>query len=368
MNILITGSKGFIGKNLICHLKQLENIKIFEYSRENTINDLSRFISEVDIIFHLAGAMRPKDETQFKIDNSILTKQIVDLLLEKKKSTPIVFSSSIQVVKHNFYGISKKEAENIIIEYSNKMQVPCFIFQLPNIFGKWCLPSYNSVVATWCHNISRNLEITISNSESNITLVYIDDVIGSFLSIIKNIKNYKVEVHYPIISREFNVKLKDLSEKLYNFKNSNLLPIASDTFTNFLHATYLSHLPEEEGSTPLKTHSDKRGSFFEVFKSATDGQISISTTKPGAVRGNHYHHTKCEKFVVIKGKAVIRLRKIDEEKIRIYPVDGASPCVVNILPGYTHNIENTGTEDMTLLIWTNEVYDPNTPDTIHLEV
>lgn len=368
MNILITGSNGFIGKNLICHLKQLENIKILEYNREKTVQDLSDYISEADIIFHLAGAMRPKDEAQFKIDNSILTKQIVDILLAKNKSTPIVFSSSIQVVQHNFYGISKKEAEEILTDYSHKMQTACFIFQLPNVFGKWCLPGYNSVVATWCHNISRGLEISISDPEANLTLVYIDDVISSFLSIIKNLKDSNTGVHYPVISRKFNIKLKDLSDQIYKFKNSNLLPITNDVFTNFLHATYLSHLPEEGVSAPLKTHSDKRGSFFEVFRSATDGQISISTTKPGEVRGNHYHHTKCEKFVVIQGKAVIRLRKINEKKVLSYEVDGTNPCVVNILPGFTHNIENTGSEDMTLLIWTNQVYDPNTPDTIHLEV
>lgn len=368
MNILVTGSNGFIGKNLIWHLKQLENINILEFSRANSQEELTQYISKADIIFHLAGAMRPKDESQFKTDNSTLTKQIVDILSEQKKSIPVVFTSSIQVVQHNSYGISKKEAEEQLIHYSQKMHAACFIFQLPNIFGKWCLPNYNSVVATWCHNIARGLEITISDPEINLNLVYIDDVIESFLSIVKNIPTTPPTVHYPRIHRCFNVKLKDLAEKIYTFKNNNSLPIANDVFTNFLHATYLSHIPETAGSIPLKTHSDRRGSFFEVFKSVSGGQISISTSKPGAVRGNHFHHTKCEKFVVIQGQALIKLRKIDEKEVRLYAVEGSNPTVVNILPGFTHNIENTGSEDMILLMWTNEIYDPNAPDTTPLEV
>lgn len=368
LKILITGPGGFIGKNLICHLKQLENIEILEFDRTKTLNDLKTFIGQADFIIHLAGVVRPKDESQFKKDNSILTNQIIEFLVDQNKSIPIIFTSSIQADKHNSYGISKKEAENLIANYAQKMQVPCFVYQLPNIFGKWCLPNYNSVVATWCHNISRGLDITISDPEINLTLVYIDDVVNSFLTVIQNVNNNSATVHYPIIDRKFNVKLKDLADMIYKFKNNTLLPNSSDTLTNFMHATYLSHLPIEAGATMLKTHSDKRGSFFEVFKSATNGQISVSTSKPGAVRGNHFHHTKCEKFVVIQGQAIIKLRKIDEKEVRVYEVNGANPTVVEILPGYTHNIENTGNEDMILLMWTNEVYNPKAPDTTPLEV
>ena len=362
-NILVTGAKGFIGKNLVTQLKNEKNIKVFEFDINNSLDQLKAYIKDVDFIFHLAGINRPQNEEEFKTGNTDFTKTLVDLVKNEKRNIPIVVSSSTQAVKDNPYGLSKKKAEDILLKHKSKGG-NVFIYRLPNVFGKWCKPNYNSVVATFCHNLARNIEINVSNRENKLEFVYIDDVVEEFVSILMSEKNnlndyYEVSVSYKTTLGELEDKLRFISKN----RETLMVPSFSDDFTRKLHATYLSYLPIDNFSYDLKKHSDERGYLFEVIKSNEFGQIFISTTKPGITRGNHYHHTKFEKFCVISGEAEISFRHISNNEKVSYKVNGDNPKIVDIPTGYTHNITNVGKTDLITLFWVDEVFDPNKMDT-----
>ncbi len=367
MKILITGSNGFIAKNLISHLKRDENKQLYLFSSSDSEAILEAYVKEVDFIFHLAGVNRPKDVSEFYEGNSNLTKKIVLILEKEKKHTPILISSSTQAELDNDYGKSKQEAENILKDYKSNSKANIFIYRLPNVFGKWSRPNYNSVISTWCNNIAKNLEIQVDNRETKLNLVYIDDVVSSFLeklSLNSNEIYYKVEIVYQ-------KSLGEIEELLYRFKDNRMSLIIPDVASGFeraLYATYLSYFATDNFSYHLKGYQDDRGTFYEILKTLDSGQFSLSTTAPGVTRGNHYHHTKNEKFLVVKGEALIEFRHIVTDEIISYEVSDKNMEIVEMIPGYTHNIKNTGDEEMVLFLWANETFDQDNPDTYFLEV
>ena len=368
MKVLVTGANGFIAKNLIVTLKKMVNIQILEYTKNNTLDELNSLILESDFIFHLAGVNRPTDNTEFYSGNRDLTNTIVETIKKHNKKTPILLSSSTQVGSENDYANSKLEAEEIIKIYSKESGVNCFIYRLPNVFGKWSKPNYNTVIATWCYNITRDIEIQINNKDAELTLVYIGDVIHAFIEHLYI--NSSTELYYNV-STVYKKTLGEIADLLYRFKDSRsnlLVPNIAKGFERVLYATYLSFLPKDKFSYKLSGHEDSRGTFYEILKTLDSGQLGISTTKPGITRGNHFHNTKNEKFLVIKGEALIELRDIFSKEIIQYNVKGSELEIVEMIPGYTHNIKNIGDDEMVLLIWANENFNPSAPDTNYLEV
>jgi UDP-2-acetamido-2,6-beta-L-arabino-hexul-4-ose reductase len=279
-----------------------------------------------------------------------------------------LLSSSTQVGSDNDYAKSKEQSEQIIKRYSQDNGVNCFIYRLPNVFGKWSKPNYNTVIATWCHNISRDIEIQVNNKETKLTLVYIGDVVHAFAERLYASQSKELYYQVPTV---YEKTLGEIEALLYQFRDSRsnlLIPNIAKGFERVLYATYLSFLPKDKFSYKLSGHEDARGTFYEILKTFDSGQLGISTTKPGITRGNHYHNTKNEKFLVIKGEALIELRDIYSNEVIHYNVKGSELEIVEMIPGYTHNITNTGNEEMVLLIWANENYDPKKPDTNFLEV
>lgn len=361
--ILVTGSNGFIGSNLISHLKQNNAVQILAFDIDNTDDDLERFVTDADFIFHLAGVNRPENIEEFKTGNTDLTKKIISILDNKNISTPILMPSSIQSTLDNPYGISKKAAEDALLQYQQKGGTS-YIYRLSNVFGKWCRPGYNSVIATFCHNISHGKDITISNRDHIIEFIYIDDIIEEFLLALEKGKSEQID--FFTIEPAYNISLGELADTLYKFhdiSNTLCIPDFSNEFVKKLHATYLSYLPEDKFSYKLKMNIDNRGDLFELIKSEQFGQIFISTTKPGITRGDHYHQTKNEKFCVIRGKAEIKFRHILKNNVVVYKVSGEEPEVVDIPPGYTHSITNIGTSEVITLFWANEIFNIEKPDT-----
>lgn len=369
MKVLITGAGGFIGKNLCATLRQLKGYQILEVGLKTSEKELQSYLLECDFIFHLAGVNRPKEEKEFFAGNADYTAKITAYLEENKRQVAIVFTSSVQVMKGNPYGQSKELSEQALLAYSKATGAPVYIYRLTNVFGKWSKPNYNTVVATFCYNIARGLPIKVNDTETEINLCYIDDVIDEFLKAQKRssnmVDNYcKVPVSYP-------VKLGALADLISSFKESrsNLSIVdMSDPLTSKLYSTYLSFLPEDGFSYPLKMNIDNRGSFTEFIRTLDRGQVSVNVSKPGITKGNHWHHSKNEKFLVVSGKGIIRFRKIGEDRVIEYYVCGDKLEVVDIPTGYTHNIENLGDTDMVTLMWANECFNPDRPDTYYEEV
>lgn len=366
MKILVTGANGFIGKNLISELENRGYKDIFSFTRNNSINELYDILNEIDFIFHLAGVNRPQNDDEFENGNVGLTEEILNYLIENNKSTPILYTSSIQVVVKNPYGVSKKKAESVIKQYQLLTGAKSYIYRLPNVFGKWSKPNYNTVVATFCHNIARGLDIQLNDENYRLSLVYIDDVVDEFISCLTGKENDSCLVD-PIHS----IKLGELVNTIYSFKESrnNLsIPNMSNPLEKKLYSTYLSFLPEDQFSYELKMNEDDRGSFTEFIRTMDRGQVSINVSKPGITKGNHWHHTKNEKFLVVSGEGLICFRNIDSEKIIEYRVSGNKLTVVDIPVGYTHSIVNIGETDLVTVMWVNEPFNSEVPDTNSLEV
>ena len=367
MKVLITGSDGFIAKNLIEHLKRDESVQLYLYSKKDSFSILEAYVKEVDFIFHLAGVNRPENVREFYDGNSNLTKIIVDTLKLANKTTPIVLSSSTQAELDNDYGKSKLEAEHLLLDYAKVTQAKIYIYRLPNVFGKWSKPNYNSVISTWCHNIANGLDIQVNNRDTELTLVYVDDVVKSFIEKLKS----ELADNYCEIKTVYKKTLGEIEELLYQFKENRktlIIPHVASGFERALYATYLSYLPIDDFSYELKGHQDERGTFYEILKTLDSGQFSLSTTAPGIKRGSHYHHTKNEKFLVVRGEALIEFRHIVTNEKVSYKVSDKKMEIVEMIPGYTHNIKNIGDGEMVLFLWANENYDDNNPDTYFLEV
>lgn len=331
MKILVTGAKGFIGKNLIIELKNRNYNEIYECDRNTTAKELEEYTKNCDFVFHLAGVNRPKDEIEFMEGNFGFTSILLEKLKENNNKAPILITSSIQAELDNPYGKSKKAGEDLIFDYGKENGVKTFVYRFPNVFGKWCRPNYNSAVATFCYNIARDLEIKVNDPEVIMNLVYIDDVIEEMILALIGKEHRKEEFCYvPVVH---TIKLGEIVELIYSFKESrqNLsVPNMEDKFTKKLYSTYLSYLPEGSFSYPLKMNIDNRGSFTEILRSKERGQVSVNISKPGIVKGNHWHHTKNEKFLVVSGKGIIRFRKIGTDEIIEYKVSGEKLEVIDI--------------------------------------
>ena len=365
MQILITGADGFIGQNLQLFLKELPDISIDKYTLDNSPSELEDKIKTADYIVHLAGVNRPQTPEEFFSGNTDLTKTIIDLLNKNHLHIPIIFSSSIQAELDNDYGKSKRLAEDYILDNYHEG----IIFRLHNVFGKGCRPNYNSVVATFCDHIAKNEPITIDDPTKTIPLIYIDDICKTFINFIT--KKEQPSHPYNYISPVYEITLKELADTLHQFKSdlaSIAVPDTGDDFTKKLFSTYISYNSLGQLSFAPQSNTDDRGSFTELLRTFNSGQVSFSTSKPGITRGNHYHHTKIEKFMVLSGSATLKMRKIGEKEVHAFTLSGTSPTIITIPVGYTHNITNTGTEDMILLIWCNELFDKHNPDTFYEEV
>lgn len=369
MKILITGAKGFIGRNLAVQLKQNPAYQVWAYDLDNTGAELERWLAEADFVFHLAGVNRPQVVDEFQTGNVDFTAQVCERLLALGRSTPLLLSSSTQAELDNPYGASKREAEHVVGRYAQKSGARVVIYRLTNVFGKWCRPNYNSVVATFCHNIAHDLPITISDPARELDLVHVDDVVAAFC--------HELEIvgSGGVIYREANpthpVSLGQLADMLTAFRQIRqtlVVPDFGDAFTYKLYGTFLSYLDPDDFAYDLTKRSDQRGSLAEFVKSWPFGQIFVSRTHPGITRGNHFHHLKTEKFLVLEGKAIIRFRHIHSDEVIEYPVDGEMYRVVDIPPGYTHSIENIGEGTLVTLFWASEIFDPERPDTIWEDV
>ena len=369
MRILITGSNGFVGKNLVCELrsKGYEDLYLFDIDTEPSL--LDSFTRDCEFVFHLAGVNRPKDVDEFMQGNFGFTDTLLASLKRNKNTCPVLITSSIQAALDNPYGKSKKAGEDLLFSYAKETGATVHVFRLPNVFGKWCRPNYNSAVATFCHNIARDLPITVNDPEVVMSLVYIDDVLEAFLCALKG--DVVKEDGFCKVSTVHTAKLGRIVELLKSFRESRTtlsVPNMANSFEKVLYSTYLNYLPENQFSYPLKMNTDNRGSFTEIIRTAERGQFSVNISKPGITKGNHWHHTKNEKFLVVSGKALIQFRKVGTEEVVDYHVSGDKLEVVDIPPGYTHNIINEGEGDLVTFMWANEPFNPERPDTVFEKV
>lgn len=369
MKILVTGAKGFIGKNLIARLRNIGYYDIFEHDIQTHPLLLDTYCKEAQFVFHLAGVNRPKEQDEFMKGNYGFTSVLLDALKKHSNNCPIMMSSSIQAEMDNPYGRSKKAGEDLLFQYSKETGAKVLIYRLPNVFGKWCRPNYNSAIATFCYNISRGLPIKVDDPSTLMRLVYIDDLVSELVNALSGREQRDGDLCK--VPQEYTITLGEIVDLLYSFKRGRedlSVPDLSNDFIRKLYSTYLSYLPTDLFSYQLTMNLDNRGSFTEFIKTPDRGQVSINICKPGVIKGNHWHHTKSEKFLVVSGKGVIRFRKIDSDKIIEYFVSGDKLEVVDVPPGYTHNIENLGDTDMVTIMWANEQFDPENPDTFFLEV
>ena len=363
LKILVTGADGFIGKNLCLQLGE-RNFEVFRFVRSSNLNFLEDCISKADAIIHLAGENRPKDPTDFETTNVVLTNVLCDLVAKYTKTIPIVFASSIQAELDNPYGSSKLAAEKKLINLVKKLDISLAIYRLPGVFGKWCKPNYNSVVATFCHNIANGFPIKINDSTANLKLVYVDDVVDSFINFVSNPGS--ASELYSAINNEYEITLGCLADQIRSFKNVKESLITDDVgtgFTRALYSTYLSYLPVSEFSYEVPKYGDERGDFVEMLKTKSSGQFSYFTAHPGVTRGGHYHHTKTEKFLVVRGKARFKFKNIVTQEQHELIVNGDKPEIVDTVPGWSHDITNIGETELVVMLWANEIFDRDRPDT-----
>ncbi|HNQ81382.1 MAG TPA: NAD-dependent epimerase/dehydratase family protein [Candidatus Aminicenantes bacterium] len=368
--VLVTGAEGFIGKNLRLALNREAGTEIIGVDLGTAAAVLERGLDEAEAVIHLAGVNRPEKENEFE-DGNVGSLAAVLAGLERRGRRPlVVLSSSIQALLDNPYGRSKKRAEDALLDFHRRTGAAVRIFRLPGVFGKWCRPNYNSVVATFCHNIARDLPISISDPDREIDLVHVDDVVAAFLAALKAGPG-PGGASFLSVTPVFRVSLGALAGKIQAFRavrETLAQPALGDPFDRRLFGTYVSYLPEEEFDYDLAVREDERGALAELLKLGGHGQIFVSRTRPGVTRGNHYHDSKVEKFVVLEGEAVIRFRRLTTGEIIEYPVCGREMRVVDIPPGWTHSIENVGTAEMIVLFWASEIFDPARPDTFAAKV
>ena len=368
MRVLVTGAHGFIGKNLSAHLNEQEQFSVLVFARENTLDELQGFVEQADAVVHLAGENRPEDLSAFKVINTGLTQSLCDALRAAGRKIPLILASSIQTEQDNLYGKSKLEAERAVRSLANETGNPVYIYRLPGVFGKWCKPNYNSVVATFCYNISHNIPIQINDKSALLRLVYVEDVVLDFIRVIQQEDEI---ITMPEVEPEYSITLGELAEQITAFKScrTNLIiePVGSGLI-RALYSTYMSYVSPEQFAYDLPRHIDERGSFVEMLKTRDSGQFSFFTARSGVTRGGHYHHTKTEKFLVVKGLARFRFRHIDtDEPFEIF-TSGDEPQVVDTIPGWVHEITNVGEEEMIVILWANEIFNQDHPDTLVAKV
>lgn len=366
--ILITGAGGFVGKNLVATLRTAGYTDLMLFEKDDTPETLADYCRRAAFVVHLAGINRPTDPSEFYTGNAGLTDTLLADLEAAGNTAPVLVTSSTQAELDNDYGKSKRQAEEAIFAHRRRTGAAVYVFRMPGVFGKWCRPNYNSVVATFCHNVAHGLPIQVRDPAFSLPLVYIDDVVACILAafdgqVMMDRSATPICHMHPI----HEVTLGRLAKLIQGFaagRTSLAVPdLAPGSFEKKLYSTYLSYLPSDQFSYPLEMHTDNRGSFTEFLRSPERGQVSINISHPGIVKGNHWHHTKNEKFLVVKGEGVIRFRNIFSREVIEYHVSGDKLEVVDIPCGYTHNIENVGTEDMVTVMWANEAFDPDHPDT-----
>lgn len=377
MNILITGAHGFVGRNLVAALKNIRDGKdrthpsltigeIYEYDIDTDSALLDTYCTQADFVFNLAGVNRPKDQREFMAGNFGFASTLLDTLKKNRNKCPVMNSSSIQAQLENEYGKSKKAGEDLFFRYAKETGARVLVYRFPNLFGKWCRPNYNSVIATFCNNIANGIPITVNSRDTLLTLVYIDDLIAEMLAALDGHETYNGK--FCRVSVEHQVTLGEIVDLLYSFaeqpKTLVLPEIPDNGFAKKLYSTYLSYLPKEKVSFPLKMNVDDRGSFTELLKTANCGQFSVNISKPGITKGQHWHNTKWEFFIVVSGHGLIQERRIGSDEVLGFEVSGEKIEAVHMLPGYTHSIINLSeTENLVTVMWSNECFDPKRPDT-----
>jgi len=373
--VLITGANGFIGKNLRLHLTERKDVKVICFTRDHVVAQLSELLQGVDFVFHLAGINRPEDPQEFVTGNASLTQALCDAVAQvaatSGKKVPVVCASSIQAARDNPYGQSKRAAEDSLFALHRRHGVRVHVFRLPNVFGKWCKPNYNSAVATFCHNIARGLPIQINDPTSPVTLVYVDDVISHFLQLMNSAAATVDADGFATVAPQYTSTVGDLARLIQSFRNGRgtlMTERVGSGFIRALYATYVSYLPAELFAYPVPQHSDPRGNFVEMLKTPDCGQFSYFTAHPGATRGGHYHHTKTEKFLVIKGQALFKFRHMQTEETHELVTNGDKAEIVETVPGWTHDITNIGDDEMVVMLWANEVFERERPDTFPCKV
>lgn len=382
MKILVTGAKGFIGKNFIATLKNIqmgkeksfqlsESLIIYECDIDTGESLLEKYCSDCDFVFNLAGVNRPKEKKEFMEGNFGFASLLLSMLKKHKNNCPIMIASSIQAELDNPYGQSKKAGEELIFQYGEETGAKVYIYRYPNVFGKWCRPNYNSAIATFCNNIANDLPIHVNDPDVIMNMVYIDDVVAELIEALKG-NAHVDECGYCFVPIVHTLTLGKIVDLIYSFKKSrkeqSIPDMTEGSFEKKLYATYLSYLPRNQFSYPLKMNKDDRGSFTEILKTVDRGQFSVNISRPGITKGEHWHHTKNEKFVVVSGKALIQLRQIDSNEIIEYHVSGENMEVVDIPTGFTHNIINEGDTDLVTFMWCSECFNPEKPDTYSLKV
>ena len=363
MNVLVTGSNGFIGKNLIVRLNEL-NIQVAVYTRENSTQDLKELIKGADCVVHLAGENRPRDEKDFGIVNAGLTTFICDAVRSSGENTPIILASSTQADLDNAYGKSKLAAEVAVKALAIDTGCPAHVYRLPGVFGKWCKPNYNSVVATFCHNISHDLPIQVNDPSFELSLVYIDDVIEEFVKVIQGERGGE---KVPSVRPEYKITLGEMADQIELFRegrNSLVSERVGNGLVRKLYSTYVSYISPEQFAYSIPSYGDERGMFAEMLKTKDSGQFSFFTAGPGVTRGGHYHHSKTEKFLVIQGRARFGFRHVVSDETYEIVVTSKDLKIVETVPGWSHDITNIGTEEIMVMLWANEIFDPDNPDTI----
>lgn len=368
MRVLVTGANGFIGKNLMLHFQGRGGIDVVPFTREHSVDDLPALLDGVDWVFHLAGINRPQNPAEFVAGNTALTEKLCAAIKASGRQVPVVYTSSTQAERDNDYGSSKRAAEEALLVLQQDTGNPVYIYRLPNVFGKWARPNYNSAVATFCHNIARDLPIQINDPSALIRLVYVDDVVDNFMALLADVESISSRVGnaYPKVSPEYHMTVGELAGQLNRFKatRDNLMaePVGSG-LVRALYSTYVSYLPPERFNYPVQQHCDARGVFVEMLKTPNAGQFSFFTAHPGITRGGHYHHSKTEKFLVIKGKACFRFRHMLTGELYMLHTSCELPEIVETVPGWTHDVTNVGDDELICMLWANEVFDRDKPDT-----
>ncbi|MBL0608719.1 NAD-dependent epimerase/dehydratase family protein [Aeromonas jandaei] len=368
MKILVTGANGFIGKNLRVFLAERGFTDVTCFEQDHSYTDLVDMVAKTEFVFHLAGVNRPKDEIEFSQGNTDLTQRLVSLLSATGRNIPLVLTSSIQAERDNAYGKSKAAAEQVALDYMRQTGSPAYVYRLANVFGKWCRPNYNSAVATFCHNTVHDLPITIHDANAPLALVYIDDVCASFIDLLsgKQPSDYQ-QGGYKEVEPVYHTTVGGVAEALQKFKQSRINLITEEVGSGLmraLYATYLSYFSPSNFAYTVPGYIDPRGSFVEMLKTPSAGQFSFFTAHPGVTRGGHYHHTKNEKFLVIKGTASYRFKQIITGEEYSITVDAGEYKIIETVPGWTHDITNIGEDELIVMLWANEIFDRSKPDTI----
>jgi UDP-2-acetamido-2,6-beta-L-arabino-hexul-4-ose reductase len=370
MKVLVTGAEGFVAKNLIVRLGELENFEVVKFSRQTPEKDLPSLVADVDAVVHLAGVNRPPSPDEFATGNAGLTESLCQALVGCGRQVPVILSSSIQATLDNPYGNSKRDAESAVRRYAAQTCASVYVYRLPNVFGKWCKPNYNSAVATFCHNISRGLPIKVNDGNAALTLVYVDDVVDEFIRVLRDQPPVGAEA-LCCVPVEYQTTVGDVARQIESFRDSRASLVSERVgvgLVRALYSTYMSYLLPDSFSYEVPRYGDARGVFVEMLKTRDSGQFSFFTAHPGITRGGHYHHSKIEKFLVIKGKARFGFRHILTNETHELFTSGDQSQIVETIPGWSHDITNVGEDEMVVMLWANEIFDRSRPDTIASKV